>query len=627
MRRAWPLVPLIAGLLAGPAFAATDQAPVQIRGVEVAGHPTVAITISTTAAVTPEDVTVKENDRPSPVLSVRPLESGALDVILAIDTSNSIRGGPLASALDAARLFVDKLPAEVPIGIVTFSDQARLLLPITEDHQAVLQALDGITQTQRGTRLHDGLALAASTFRGAAQHNIILLTDGVDTGQGEGGLDLDTATTRAQGANATVFTIGLEGTKTDFSALETIADRTGGAFNQVSSGNLSQLYQTIADRLSHQYVILFESKVPGGAQVTITVQTPLGTDTSSVLLPRSAATASAGRDWLNFPLGTTGLILTLALAFLATFGLLALALGAGARGRRDRILGRRMAARAVDLPGVPARPDQGPTAWMPQPFIEAADAVAEAAGLKGSLEQKLERAGLAMSPGEVLGASFAAAVAGLILGGLIFRSVLFALVVGAVGAYIPFLLLSRRMKKRLNRLNDQLPDILMTLASSMRAGHSFLQALDTVSKEVPDPAGPEFNRVVTEIRLGRPFEEAMSRLGERVGTEEFKWATLAINVQREVGGNLAEVLDTLSETVRERDQIRRQIRVLSAEGRISVKILIAMPFLIALYMTLVNREYMELLWSTKGGLVFMGAGAVLMVIGAIWSSRVVKIDV
>ena len=621
MKRAWALAPIIAGLLAGPAFAATDEAPVQIRGVEVGGHPTVALTISTTTPVRAEDVTVKENDHPSQVFSLKPLESGAIDVILAIDTSNSIRGGPLASALDAARLFVDKLPAEVPIGIVTFSDQARLLLPITEDHQTVLQALDGITQTQRGTRLHDGLALAARTFRGAAQHNIILLTDGVDTGQGEGALDLDTATTRAQGANATVFTIGLEGRRTDFSALEAIADRTDGAFYQVSSGNLSQLYQTIADRLSHQYVILFESKVPGGAQVTITVQTPLGTDTSSVLLPRPATVASAGHDWLNFPLGTIGLIVTLALSFLATFLLLAMALGAGARGRRDRILGRRMAARAVDLPGVPSRPDQGPTAWMPQPFIEAADAVAAASGLKGSLEQKLERAGLAMSPGEVLGGSFAAGVAGLIVGGLIFRSILLALVVGAVGAYIPFVVLSRRMKKRLNQLNDQLPDILMTLASSMRAGHSFLQALDTVSKEVGDPAGPEFNRVVTENRLGRPFEEAMSRLGERVGTEEFKWATLAINVQREVGGNLAEVLDTLSETVRERDSTRRQIRVLSAEGRLSVKILIA------LYMSWANASYMRLLWTTRAGLFFIVAASVLMVIGAFWSARVVKIDV
>ena len=210
---------------------------------------------------------------------------------------------------------------------------------------------------------------------------------------------------------------------------------------------------------------------------------------------------------------------------------------------------------------------------------------------------------------------------------LIFRSVLLALVIGAVGAYIPFLLLSRRMKKRLNQLNDQLPDILMTLASSMRAGHSFLQALDTVSKEVGDPAGPEFNRVVTEIRLGRPFEDAMSRLGDRVGTEEFKWATLAINVQREVGGNLAEVLDTLSETVRERDQVRRQIRVLSAECRLSVKILIALPFLIALFMTWSNMSYMRLLWTTKPGLIFTAVAVVLMVIGAIWSSRVVKIDV
>jgi tight adherence protein B len=168
--------------------------------------------------------------------------------------------------------------------------------------------------------------------------------------------------------------------------------------------------------------------------------------------------------------------------------------------------------------------------------------------------------------------------------------------------------------------------VLSILASSLRAGHSFLQALDTVAKEVGDPGGPEFGRVVAEIRLGRPFEEAMNALAERVGTEEFKWAILAINVQREVGGNLAEILDVLSDTVREREAIRRQVRVLSAEGRLSAKILIAMPFLIALYLAWVNPDYMRLLWTTVLGWIMLGVGGIFMVIGAIWSWRMVKID-
>ena len=199
--------------------------------------------------------------------------------------------------------------------------------------------------------------------------------------------------------------------------------------------------------------------------------------------------------------------------------------------------------------------------------------------------------------------------------------------VGVLGAALPFLFVQRKLHKRLDLLQAQLPDVLMILASSMRAGHSFQHALDAVAQEIGEPGGPEFARVVTEIRLGRPFDEALNALAERVGTEEFKWAIMGVNVQREIGGNLAEILDTLSETVRERDAVRRQVQVLSAEGRLSVKILIAMPFLMALYLAWINGDYMRLLWTTRPGIIFLVTGAVLMVVGTIWARKTVKIDV
>src|SRR5207247_10935548 len=147
------------------------------------------------------------------------------------------------------------------------------------------------------------------------------------------------------------------------------------------------------------------------------------------------------------------------------------------------------------------------------------------------------------------------------------------------------------------QLRDQLPDVLTILASSLRAGHSFLQALDTVSKEIPEPAKAEFNRVVAEIRLGRSTEDSLEALADRVGSEDFKWAVLAVNIQREVGGNLAEILDNVSDTLRERAIMRRQVRVLTAEGRLSAYVLGAMPFGIGLYMFAVNREYISLLFT------------------------------
>src|SRR5206468_7544146 len=197
--------------------------------------------------------------------------------------------------------------------------------------------------------------------------------------------------------------------------------------------------------------------------------------------------------------------------------------------------------------------------------------------------------------------SVGAVLVGGVLGGLFLRSVLWTLVLIAVAATLPPFLLGRTLKSRIDALHRQLPDVLMILASSMRAGHSFLQALDTVSKEVGEPGAKEFSRVIAEIRLGRPVDEALNAMADRVGSNDFKWAVLAVNSQRDVGGNRAEVLDTLAETVRERDTIRRQIDVLSAEGRLSINILIGLPFLIALWIAKVNPGYLNLLFSTTIG--------------------------
>ena len=181
--------------------------------------------------------------------------------------------------------------------------------------------------------------------------------------------------------------------------------------------------------------------------------------------------------------------------------------------------------------------------------------------------------------------------------------------------------------RRTTRLQGQLADVVNILASSLRAGHSFFQALDMVSKEIGEPAGPEFQRVVAEIRLGRPVDQALNAMAERVGSEDFKWAVLAVNVQREVGGNLAEILDTVAETVRERATLRRQMKVLSAEGRLSLKILAALPFVVALYVAKVNPSYINLLFSTRLGWLMVGTGAALMLAGILWARKIVSIHV
>jgi tight adherence protein B len=282
----------------------------------------------------------------------------------------------------------------------------------------------------------------------------------------------------------------------------------------------------------------------------------------------------------------------------------------GSRRRKD--LARRMAAPQWNEPAQP-QPDLGAskssTTLVPQALADTAAAWAGGT-VTESLEQRLERAGLPVTPGEFLVGSAAAALVGVIVFG-----------------WIPYIVLRRKESKRIEQLHEQLPDVLMILASSLRAGHSFLQALDTASKEIGAPSGPEFSRVVTEIRLGRQPHDALNTMAERIGTEEFKWAMLGINVQREVGGNLAEILDILAETVRDRDAVRRQVRVLSAEARLSMKIMIALPPLMVLYMVAVNRSYMRLLWTTRAGWIMIAAGCTLMAIGIVMMRKLVKVDV
>jgi tight adherence protein B len=609
-------------MLAQPGHA---DATVRIRNVDTSAFPTVAVTISAPAGTPVEDIEVDENGAPTTILTVRPLiESGhAVDVVLAIDTSDSVRGEPLVAAVSAAKTFVEGLPEAVAVGVVTFSDRPSTVVGITRDRSAVLAALDSLGATRRGTAVYDAVAMAAGLFSGPGQHNIVLLTDGSDVSST---LDLAGAVEAARDARASVFTVGLDASRTDFTVLQQLADETGGRFAPATSDRLEQLYTELAGSLSQQHLVIYRSEAAGGTQVTVTVLAGEGTDFAIVLMPRTGPSAN-GRGWFPVLQGTWGLAIVLSVSFASVFLLILMAVGRITRVRWERNLSRRVATPHPLAQGIPPRPDRGPTAWIPRPVVEAAEHMAAAAGFKSSMDRRLERAGLPLRAGELVAGSVLAAAVAALLAMILFRNVIFALVLATVAGIAPHVLVSVAIDRRLKALNDQLPDVLMILASSMRAGHSFLQALDTVSKEIGEPAGPEFARVVAEIRLGRPFEEAMNAMAERVQSEEFTWALLAVNIQREVGGNLAEILDTLSETVREREAVRRQVKVLSSEGRLSVRILVALPFLITLYVIKINPDYMRLLWTTWIGGVLIGVGSFLMILGVMWARKTVKIDV
>ncbi len=304
-------------------------------------------------------------------------------------------------------------------------------------------------------------------------------------------------------------------------------------------------------------------------------------------------------------------------------------LGAAARQKQDKEREARM--RAVIQPGQQAAdgamavPQSG--GWIPENVTKFGSRFAESQGFSERLDAELEAAGVSLRSGEFVVASAAGCLVFGVLGAALLHSWLLALVVAGIGAAFPTLLLRSALSKRADHLREQLPDVLTIMASSLRAGHSFLQSLDTVAKEIAQPAASEFQRVVAEIRLGRPAEDALESLAERVGSADFKWAVIAVNVQREVGGNLAEILDTVADTLRERAMLRRQIKVLTAEGRLSAWVLSLLPFAIALYMYAVNPSYIGVLFESIYGIIMIIVALILLGLGILWMRKIVNIDV
>ena len=258
--------------------------------------------------------------------------------------------------------------------------------------------------------------------------------------------------------------------------------------------------------------------------------------------------------------------------------------------------------------------------------VNATGRIAQEQGVLERVESMLEQADVALRPAEALffylvGLVVIVIAAGA-LGGLIWAFL--ALVVAGLA---PPAILSFLAGRRLKQFNSQLPDTLQLLASSLRAGFSFLQGVETVANESQKPMGDELRRVMIEARLGRPVEEALQDCATRMKSADFDWAVMAVRIQREVGGNLAELLQTVSETMVERERLRRDVKSLTAEGRMSAIVLAIMPPALGLIFYFGNPTYMNVLFTHVGGQIALALAVVAMIVGALWMKKIVDIEV
>jgi tight adherence protein B len=287
---------------------------------------------------------------------------------------------------------------------------------------------------------------------------------------------------------------------------------------------------------------------------------------------------------------------------------------------------------------LPAGPRRVPLNRLDPSVVPTGSALAGAGAAAGAAVEKvlvkrgrlasgaaaLERAGMSTSlPDFVLAVGLTTVVAtaaGFLLGGFLLGLLFLAVV--------PFgakLLLRFRASRRQAAFADQLDDSLQLMAGSLRAGHSLLRAVDSVSSEADAPTSEEFARIVNETRVGRDLNDALDEVAERMGSDDFTWVAQAIAIHREVGGNLAEVLDAVSQTIRERNAIRRQVKALSAEGKLSAIVLMALPFGVAGFISLTNPSYMAKFTESTTGYAMLAAAVVMLLLGAFWLKKTVAI--
>jgi tight adherence protein B len=260
--------------------------------------------------------------------------------------------------------------------------------------------------------------------------------------------------------------------------------------------------------------------------------------------------------------------------------------------------------------------------------VDLAGRVVQKRDLDTNLGSKLEAAGVPLRPAEWLvihvGAPIVLGLGLLLLSGF---KLLPALIGVAIGTIVPFAYLSIKESKRKAAFAAQLPDTLQLLAGSLSTGYSLPQATDVVVRESAAPMSVELGRSLVEARLGVPLEDSLEATATRMDSVDFAWVVMAIRIQREVGGNLAEILNSVATTMRERERLRRQVQVLSAEGRLSAVILGGLPLLLIVYMVLVRPEYISLLVTSSLGILMSVVGVALLVGGSFWLRKVVKVEV
>lgn len=634
---------LVAALACVPAvMGATLQAPLVLHAVDTAAFPSVRIGVTLPAGIISAGETptfdVSENGRRVADVTVESVSTSRnpIDVVLLVDASGSMAGRPIADARSAAKRFVQSMADGDRIAVLSFGERVDTLLAFTSDRDAAATAIDSLT-VRGETALYDGVRRAADLASTAAEGDryIVVLSDGGDTVSVS---DLDAAVQAATDARVPVYAVTLESPEYDPAPLQVIAQRSGGKSSAVSdTAALGVLFEEIALELSNRYTVTYVSAEPATAdmEVSLVATGSRGTAVASTVF-KNPALAAAGAEsapagdvtpasgFLGSRIAYTG---TVALVFISVtlLGIGVLMLVAPKANVLEQV--HYYEQLHADLSPEDAMAVVRTDAEAHGRLVDVVDHVLGKRGFKGALREQLERAGLPLRPTEYMYFH----ILGVIIVGVVTQVGFNRAIVSAAAilfaVFLPIALLQARVSRRGRAFEAQLPDVLSLIAGSLRAGWGIQQSMDLVVQEAGEPSRSEFRRVQSETRLGLPLEEALGKMAERVDSDDFRWTVAAITIQREVGGNLAEVLDIVAHTIRERADLRREVHALTAEGRLSAGVLTVLPFFVFSAMLFVNPGYMGRLLSTPLGVAMLFSGLVLLVVGLVWVNAAIRIEV
>ncbi|MFI5622877.1 type II secretion system F family protein [Nocardioides sp. NPDC051685] len=502
-------------------------------------------------------------------------QPGGAAVVIVLDASGSMQGERLASARKAAESYLDALPDDIPAGLVTFSGPPQLTVPLTTDRERVGAAVRA-AQAHDSTYLYDAVVLGAQTLaKSPGTRKMLVLSDGEDTSS-------------KRTLEEALGILRKYGITTDMGVLDAVP----------ASGARSRLVEDTDGRM-------------------LTAEEAKDRATELVPAPRAAAPAAAPPGWL-LTAGVAALFAGFAGVAVAVLGPLS----------RDRRRERALAVLArYRVTGTGAAP-QDEVGWS-SPLRHAltfSEHFLDWRGRREQLATDLGLAGMSLKPAEWLlvrtCTSIGLGVLTMVVGAPWFVGVIVALLAWfATRAYLKI-----RISRRRTAFGEQLPDTLNLLVAALRTGFSLPQALDGVVRNGTEPIAGELARALARTRLGVSVEDALDKAAERMKSADFAWVVMAIRIQRQVGGNLTGILETTARTMRERVQLRRHVKALSAEGRMSAYVLIGLPIVLAGLMLFISREYIALLYTTPLGWVLMIVGVGFMSVGWFWMNKLIKVE-